>query len=395
MLKGFYKDPTGGKPLTSREAWISGGFDPKHSGIPEAYREAVAGWQRGGSIPGKVSESVGSGLGSLFGLASGKEQAELAKRGEGGRIIGQAAVPATMAGASLVVPPLAGKAADVLNVRRIAKATQEIKQAMPSGATPELGPRLARTIERGYLQEIERQYQPKTMREFSDALIDTANTLHDQGIKAAVDRFPTETISGTDIRAGIAKVISSVDRKLFPEQVRIIIDEARRYKGKDIPLPMAKDLLSKLNAMDRSLRKASPADAAAARRINSSRAAVTAAADAVRDKLYTKLSSLGQADIDEFQKDYGALRTVGETARKNITRAERIGKGPSLTSSLIKNHPYLTLLSMAGAVGGTEMGHGAMGTSAALIPFARWVMERRGVPNATIDRALGRIGKTE
>jgi hypothetical protein len=60
--------------------------------LPGAYDEAKAGWQRGHGIFGKVGEAVSSGLGSYVGM-SGKSAAEHGERGEGGAILGEAAVP--------------------------------------------------------------------------------------------------------------------------------------------------------------------------------------------------------------------------------------------------------------------------------------------------------------
>jgi hypothetical protein len=60
--------------------------------LPGAYDEAKAGWQRGHGLLGKIGESVTSGLGSYVGM-SGKSAAEHGERGEGGAILGEAAVP--------------------------------------------------------------------------------------------------------------------------------------------------------------------------------------------------------------------------------------------------------------------------------------------------------------
>jgi len=341
--------------------------------------------QAGRSIPYRVL----SGGAQATGIVDPTQMEAASARGSKAGVIG-----AALGQAAPVLAPKALRMGDeALTAHRIAKATTEIKKGMTSGVTSEFGPRLQRTIEGGYLTEIENQFKPKDMRELSRAVLDTADKVH-KFVEDAVNRHPKEIISGDAIAQGVMNIMTP-GQQLFPNDIKAIVAEARRYKGQNIPLPVAYSLLDKLNALDRSLRNAEPANAAAARKIDSSRAAVGAAADTLRSMLYTKLESVGEPGIAEFQKDYGALRTVGEVAKKNIPRAERIGKGPSLYQSAIKSHPYLTLASMGLFGLGAEYGHGGLGVASAALPFLRWSLERRGVPNALIDRAMGRLGKVD
>ena len=81
--------------------------------IVGAVREAKAGYERGMEDVKRgqahplapIGEAITSGLGSLVG-ESGERAAEQAKRGEGGQIIGEAAVPATIAALSPVAEPV-------------------------------------------------------------------------------------------------------------------------------------------------------------------------------------------------------------------------------------------------------------------------------------------------
>lgn len=113
MLKGMAPpDPTGGHSIFSKEAWIGDkapSIDLGKSGIAEAGREAKAGFARPDTAIGALGEGAASGLASLFGLGSGKRMAEHAARGEGGAIIGEAAVPATMAVAAYGLPKVLPK----------------------------------------------------------------------------------------------------------------------------------------------------------------------------------------------------------------------------------------------------------------------------------------------
>lgn len=89
----FSKEFWSGKPGDWR-------IDPEHSGIAEAIREARFGREHPFTEigMGPTSSAITSGLGSLVGV-SGRHMSELAERGEGGQILGEAAVPATMAAA--------------------------------------------------------------------------------------------------------------------------------------------------------------------------------------------------------------------------------------------------------------------------------------------------------
>jgi hypothetical protein len=102
-------DPTGGNSLLSKEAWLGTGpkIDPKNSGIAQMGKEASAEYKRAraaGTNPVAAGYSAAiSGAGPLAGVSDLQQQAQ-AERGEGGKIIGESAVPAMMATAPLVAP---------------------------------------------------------------------------------------------------------------------------------------------------------------------------------------------------------------------------------------------------------------------------------------------------
>jgi hypothetical protein len=107
------QDPTGGHSPLEKEFWLgdkSPSFEPSKGGFAEAWSEAKAGWERGGSdVRSKIGEGVTSGLGSLLGV-SGKAAAAHAARGEGGAIIGEASVPAAMTALAPIAGEIPGKA---------------------------------------------------------------------------------------------------------------------------------------------------------------------------------------------------------------------------------------------------------------------------------------------
>lgn len=109
-LKSFIPpDPTQGRSVLDPRFWYNpdeAKIDPAHGGIAEAGREFKAGLERGkgtryGAFTSPVGEAVASGIGSIFGV-SGIEQAENAAHGEGGKIIGQTAVPAAVVASALI-----------------------------------------------------------------------------------------------------------------------------------------------------------------------------------------------------------------------------------------------------------------------------------------------------
>ena len=96
-IKGLIpQDPTGGHPLLSKEAWVgpSGhvfSWAPnEESGIGKAFSEAKAGYARGG-----LPEATISALGALSPVpVSASRMADLASRGESGKIVEEAGAPA-------------------------------------------------------------------------------------------------------------------------------------------------------------------------------------------------------------------------------------------------------------------------------------------------------------
>lgn len=364
-------------PATSEETKAAGGPEevtgPKRiglaiqrlSGLPQAAEAAktYADPKTRPSLSGALSvlpEALGQGTGTVAAAE-----------------IGGAATRGALKGVSKGVDAL--RSTPESGIRNLTKATT-------SGVTPDFGPRLRRVVERGHLPEVERQYHPKTVREASTAVLDYADKLQKDVIGPAVARHPTETISNDAVAKAIQDVVSPEMEKFYPESIKPIAREVGRYTNKPITLPDAKFLLERLNAINRTLSKAAPESAAAARRIDVMKTANTAAADAIRQQLYGKLDQLGEPGIANLQKDYGALRTVGEALRSNITKAERIGTGPSLARSAFQKHPWLTLAAMGG-------GYGLHTPAFAAIPVMEWLMERTQTPNAMTARAFKGIGR--
>jgi hypothetical protein len=353
------------------------------SAAAEASHERDVSRQKAGySLPYRLAAPAAESVGMNV---SGAE--ESARQGDVGGVLGHAAVPLSFVAASEGLR--AGTKAYPKVVERLANmrteaATQGIKQTASAHVGPEFGERLTRTIQRGHLPEIERQYHPKTVRAAANATLEYANKLQSDVIGPAIKRHPTETISGDAVAKAVQDVFTPEMQKFYPEALNKIGREVGRYAGKPITLPEAHYLLEKLNAINRSLAKAAPESAAAAQRIDAAKKANMVAADAIREQLYPKLEQLGEPGIADLQKDYGALRTVGEALRSNIARAERIGTGPSLAKSAFQRHPWLTLVSLGG-------GYGLHTPAFAAIPVMEWMMERRATPNATIGRSFGKL----
>lgn len=255
------------------------------------------------------------------------------------------------------------------------------------------GPKVDRAIKNGHLPEIERQYKPRTVRDAAVATKEYADNFEETHVKDSLKRHGNVKISGDDIAQAVSQSITPSVMKLAPEYAKAITREAQRYMGKDITLNEAFDYLKRMNAKTKALMKASPQSAKAAGVNSGVVEANFAASKALRGKLYGEMQNLGEP-IGEFQKDYGALSTVAETLYKNTAKADRVGKGKSLTQTVLEGHnPWYALLS-AGAAG-YESGSPLVGAGAALaVPFAKWAFARRGTPNAVVSRAFEQAGKT-
>jgi len=335
-------------------------------GMGEGFALQQVGQKGGAFIGEKVgAPELGKDVGSLLGLAGGA---------------------ATGIKTAKPVEEYVGK-------RRIAKGKQEVRKALTAGVKPQFDKSFQRTIDRGYLTMIEKQFNPKDVRGATEAVMGTAKALEEKIVGPAIERHPTDTISGSEVADAMTGTLNQVDKQFFPENIAEVRALANRFRGKPITLATTRELLATFNAMEEGMFSATPEDAAAQKRLDANLEAVASGANKVRQLLYSKLDAVGEYGIADFQKDFGALKDVGTAMNKNIVKAERIGKGPSLMESVLRQHPWLTAGMIAIGAGLESTGHGELGMIAGAIPFMRWVGERRGVPNALMERAFGRFGK--
>jgi hypothetical protein len=110
----------------------------------QIFEEVKAGWKRGKEreahpltmdvVPGAVdpsnrlSEAVLSGLGPLVGFSASK-QAEHAERGEGGKILGEAAVPLSLMAAGEVLPKVAKPVGKYLKESPVGKFVKDVAKS--------------------------------------------------------------------------------------------------------------------------------------------------------------------------------------------------------------------------------------------------------------------------
>lgn len=379
----FWEDVKGIRPPSGLAPYPGVGMEAKSAAAAESHERDTSRKEAGYSLPYRLTAPAAESIGMNV---SGAE--ESARQGDVGGVLGHAAFPLALIGAGegmKMAPKAMRSVMDQAKTSRVESATKGIKQVATKGVGPEFGERLNRVVQRGHLQEVERQYHPKTVRAAADAVLEHADKIQKDVVGPAIDRHAHDVISGDNVGKAVQDIFTPEMQKFYPEALRKLGREIGRYAGKPITLPEARFLLEKLNALNRALAKAAPESAAAAERINVSKAANVAAADAIRQQLYAKLEQLGEPGIADMQKDYGALRTVGEALRDNIPRAERIGKGPSLAKSALQKHPWLTLASLGGGVG--------LHTPAfAALPVLEWMMERRGTPNAITGRSFKKLG---
>lgn len=278
-----------------------------------------------------------------------------------------------------------------LQKRADTKAIKGGKDTMSkmTGITPRTGPAIEGTIQSGHLAEIERQYEPRTVRDAAKATREYANNFEESHFKDAVSRYPDAKISGDDVAQALQKMQTPEVEQLSPTEMRTIQNEVKKFAGKDISLSVAVEHLRKLNARAQRMSRATPNNAAAAERINTQLRANTVKGAVLREAVYSRLEQLGYPNARQFQQEYGNLSHVSEVLYRNITRAERIGKGQSLTTTYL-HHPWFIIGGLAGMAEGETM----LGAASAAIPFIEWASRRRQTPNASTGRMFKQSGKS-
>lgn len=282
-------------------------------------------------------------------------------------------------------PEVVADTSAAIDASRVARGTQDIRQAASAGADVNFTPNLQRAIGKGYLRDVAAT-KPATMREAAQAVLDRADRIQKEVVQPAIDRHAADTLSGDTLAVAIQNTMTPELEHYYPELRKQIQKDIDRFSGKQVTIEDASQLLQRYNAINKSLSEAAPETAAAAQRANIGKAASKAAADNLREQIYSRLEKLGDPGIAEAQRDYGALREVGEILRDNVVRAEREGKGPGFIESAMRRHPYVTLGSLLGST---------LNPAALAIPVLQYLVERRGAPNAQIARGIARVGKVK
>lgn len=347
-----------------------------------------------GALTNPVGTAVGMGLSTVTSTGAqagvkamgGSEKAQNFAAEAGGWI------PAAVGGMTNKFEKLPEKLGAKMDQRTVGKASEEITKGT-TYQKANFTQQLDRTIQRGHLPEIERKFQPRTVKDAATAMYKYMDDFEESVVKDAIRRHPDGRISGDDVAKSVSELATDEVQKFAPEELSTLGKEISRYAGKDMSLVEAFEHLKRLNAATMRLRRGSPQDAASAERINGLLRAREAAAGAVRQALYGRLETLGEQGIGEWQKDYGAMSTLAKTMYQNVARAEKAGKGPGLGDEYLKGHNPWIILSAIGLGGyAGEPGLGAMGAMG--IPFMKWVADRRATPNARVGRAFKRLGKT-
>ena len=195
-------------------------------------------------------------------------------------------------------------------------------------------------------------------------------------------------MSGDAIAAEVKKLHNPNLEKLHPDNATVIESEVLRYKGQQIPLSTAKELLVKLNAWTRELQSMSPESKAAAEHASMSKAVLSKVTTAVRDQLYNTLEGLGEQGIREAQRDYGSMSELHKALEKNIPRAERMeARKPRYTEAPITGYTRHPLLAAAMVGGGMFVNPILYGAPPA-VELLRTIKAQASTPNALIKKAL-------
>jgi len=175
------------------------------------------------------------------------------------------------------------------------------------------------------LMDAEHQISPnKTLEDWADSADAARQKLWSTKIQPLVDRHSHVPLSGIAIHDSIEKQITPAMEKFSPAEAAKMHTIAKDFMaGQHLVLNVgdAEAAIEHLNAQLSSTGYWSkmPSERAALLKTNGEIGGYKAAADAIRDELYNRLSVLEpQSDMRELKSQYGALRNVGNEIRGQV-----------------------------------------------------------------------------
>lgn len=212
----------------------------------------------------------------------------------------------------------------------------------------------------------------KSMGNFEDLLHDAANSIRTNEFGPMIQQNASATVQAGSIRSKILAKITPQMRQYAPEDVEELRQFAARFN--DMPLQKAEQDLQYFNAQLKKFYKMNPVERAANLKINATMTKYEAAADALRDSIYSKIKAINPDAVPEaLQKQYGALKDLERVVGKRATVADRAA--PLNLSEVIG----LISGAMEG-VGAIAAGHPMLAAGAAVPYLAAKVAKRANAP---------------
>ncbi len=335
-------------------------------------REALEPRQPGESQSAYEERAIQAGVNSALGALGLREMITSPETAAGVQRVGEAAgaVGEGAKAVGRVARTVAGKAAEmVAQPVRALGATPEVKleqATRPYTSERDFKQNVGRTLP--YLVEQNKTAPIKTLDDMADASAKAKQTLWQTKLSTP---HPNQFIEGDAIAAKIKNGINATTRRLYPERAKAIEEWADRFKGQ-YPLDEALQTASDLNADLRSFYKLSPSEQWKAATSDPKLGMLQDAADAIREHAFTKLEDLGEKDVPELRKDYGALNQLQRVSEK---RAVVYGR-----------QAPIDFKTSMGAVAAVATGH----PQAAAIPF---ITKYLNSPEYLIQSAIKKAGK--
>lgn len=327
-----------------------------------------------------TSSLKGGTVGGAQGALKGASQGEAGEQGKAGAVGGAVGGPA---GEALAEAPQA--LAKLLGV-----GGQSYAEAMTKALRPSVkeGDRFAKALvtAKPVIADIPKN-EIKTVGDFEDAIYDRANQLWNNTVAPRVARItgkPGAFINGDDVAKAINQTVDEHVgmRDLYPSQVAPIDTMAKHFQDSTkIAVDKAEGYLKTINAQLKGFYAMSPVERAAAGVTNGRIVADEAAADAIRDQLYSKIDQLENLPAGTAQKErqlYGALKDIERVSGKRATVTDR--------QNPLSLQQIMGMMEAAGAV---LSGHPAAAAAGA-VP---WALRGRQSAESLTRQGIGAAGR--
>ncbi|MGB9010630.1 MAG: hypothetical protein WCC18_18610 [Candidatus Acidiferrales bacterium] len=285
------------------------------------------------------SAAKGATVGGTQGAVKGSASQQTAAGAEGG-----AAGGALGGAAAETITPIA---------RLFGLGGLDSTEAMIKAGRPNVneGRTFATNVKRAMplLVEADKAAPVKTVQDFVDLAHDTANNLWENTIAPQVERHANEVIDGRPIAQRIRQALPEGTMEMFPDQAAHVENMAQMFADSKLSMSKADNYLRTLNAELKGYYNMPPASRYAAGVTNGRLAAMSEAADALRDSIYGKLEDVGEQTPRDFRQQYGALKQIESVFNKRATvearqapmNLQQVLGATEAVGALLSGHPVV------------------------------------------------------